>query len=244
MREALVLLHGWGMTPGVFGGLASALQSTRDVHAIALPGYAARAARDPYTLDSLADDVAEAAPQCCVVAGWSFGAQIALRWARTRPSQVQALALIAATPSFAQRPGWKHAIEAEVLQAFVRGLDSDREATLKRFASLQAQGDAQMKTVALALREHLAADSAASTQTLQRGLSVLLQSDLRDELGEIEQNALVIHGEHDRLTPLAAGEHLAGALKRGTLLTIAGAAHAPFLSEPGAVACAIEEFLR
>jgi pimeloyl-[acyl-carrier protein] methyl ester esterase len=238
----LVLLHGWGMTPAVFDEIGARLRGVCDVHALPLPGYCGTPSVSPYTVQGIARSAAAGAGRC-VVAGWSLGGQVALEWARQAPAQVEALVLIGSTPSFVTREGWPHAVEPRVFQGFADAMAANRESTLNRFASLQAQGDAAMKAAALRLRAALCDESDASTQTLCDGLNVLLDTDLRATLGQIEQPALVIHGEHDRLVPFAAGEHLARMLKRGTLAKIAGAAHAPFVTQPDAVVRALEAFL-
>ena len=66
------------------------------------------------------------------------------------------------------------------------------------------------------------------------------QSDFRDarEKGDIAksrdltQTVLVVAGERDTLTPLPASHYLAEHLPDARLVTIKGAAHAPFLSHP------------
>jgi len=40
----------------------------------------------------------------------------------------------------------------------------------------------------------------------------------------------VLHGEHDRVAPLAAGRHLGSSLPNAELVVIPGAAHAPFIT--------------
>jgi pimeloyl-[acyl-carrier protein] methyl ester esterase len=241
--KTLVLLHGWAMTPAVFDDLAARLAAVCTVHAIALPGYCGAAASADETVASLAASIAARAPRRCVVAGWSLGGQVALEWARSRPQQVEALALIAATPSFVQRDGWPHAVERGVFDAFGAALHASRERALERFASLQAQGEPAMKTVLARLRRCICGETDASTVTLEGGLRVLLETDLREAPRDIVQEALVIHGECDRLAPLAAAEALAQRLERGSLRTITGAAHAPFVSRPDAVAQALKTLL-
>lgn len=239
----LVFLHGWGIRNEVFDDLAERLQPRRDVWSFALPGYEAREPCSPYALDAVVEDLAADAPARCVVAGWSLGGQIALRWALAKPEQVTALVLIATTPSFVQRDGWPHAVAVDVLGSFAAGLAEDRQGTLRRFASLQAQGDERMKAVALALRAALPAEADASTASLQQGLKLLLDTDVRNDLARIEQRALVVHGDGDRLVPHAAGEHIAATLARGERHLVRGAGHAPFLSRPAEVASALEAFL-
>ncbi|HEV7803330.1 MAG TPA: alpha/beta hydrolase, partial [Burkholderiales bacterium] len=79
-------------------------------------------------------------------------------------------------------------------------------------------------------------------RTLQRGLDVLIDTDLRAVLREIGTEALVIHGERDALVPLAAAEYLASRLPRGRLAIVPGAAHAPFVSDAQTVADLMVEF--
>jgi pimeloyl-[acyl-carrier protein] methyl ester esterase len=242
--KTVVLLHGWGMTPAVFDEIAGRLRGVCEVRALPLPGYCGVPAVAPCTVEALARSVAARAPERCVVAGWSLGGQVALQWARRDKDQVEALVLVGSTPSFVTRAGWQWAVEPAVFQGFAEAMATDRAPTLNRFASLQAQGDSAMKAAALRLRAALCSEQDASTATLCDGLTVLLDTDLRAALDEIEQPALVIHGENDRLVPIAAGEHLARALKRARLARIGGAAHAPFIAQGEAVADAVQAFLR
>jgi pimeloyl-[acyl-carrier protein] methyl ester esterase len=242
--KTLVLLHGWGMTPSILDEVGDRLRGACEIHALPLPGYCGTPGVAPYTVETLAQSAAARAPRRCVVAGWSLGGQVALEWARRAPEQVEALVLIGSTPSFVTRVGWPHAVEPAVFRGFAEAMTSNRDSTLKRFASLQAQGDAAMKPAAMRLRAALCAERDASTPTLCEGLRVLLDADLRAALAHVEQPVLVIHGENDRLVPLAAGEHLARAMKRAQLLKVPGAAHAPFVTQPDAVVDAIAGFVR
>ena len=241
MRDArdVVLLHGWGTTTGIWKDLATRLTPRYRVHACDLPGYGASPACEPYTLHAIAEAVARAAPGRCRVIGWSLGGQVALAWAQAHPQQVVRLALIAATPCFVQREDWAHAVPAEVLNGFSGALGADCAGTLRRFVSLQAQGDALERNVARQLRTALAAAGGAA---LAGGLQILLETDLRARLGAIRQPALVLHGDRDQLAPLAAGEHLSRRLPAAWLTVVRGAAHAPFLSKPQEVAAAVDEF--
>src|SRR5687767_4910167 len=102
VRE-LVLLHGWGSSPGVWDGLARRLAPRFLVHALPLSGCDADPAR---SLQAIVAAVIQAAPRRCGVIGWSLGGEVALAWARHAQRQVQRVALIAATPCFTHRPGW------------------------------------------------------------------------------------------------------------------------------------------
>lgn len=222
--------------------MAAHLAPRRVAHAPDLPGYGATPACAPYTLEGIAAAVARAAPPRCHVIGWSLGGQVALAWARSAPQQVVRIALIATTPCFTQRANWSHAVTAEALAGFSKGLTAGRAGTLRRFMSLQAQGDEKAGQVARLLRAAHAARNGPALETLAGGLRILIESDLRDALGSIRQSVLVVHGDRDNLAPLAAGEYLSRQLLNARLLVLRGAAHAPFLSKPEATSAALREF--
>jgi pimeloyl-[acyl-carrier protein] methyl ester esterase len=239
--KALVLLHGWGMNASVFEALSALLVSRYRVYTPDLPGHGGRAACEPYTLETLAGDIAADAPESCCVAGWSLGALVALAWARARPTQVERLALLGATPCFSRRDDWTPAVAPAVMQTFAASLADDAQGTLVRFIALQAQGDSKAKHVRARLSASLTARPAPPVDVLQHGLHILDTADLRAALGAIAQPALVVHGERDQLVPLAAAEYLARALGRGKLRVVAAASHAPFVSDPDAVSALIAE---
>jgi pimeloyl-[acyl-carrier protein] methyl ester esterase len=237
----IVLLHGWGMNPAVFDGLAAKLGERHAISAPALPGHGSSRVCESYTLDSLVRDISTNAPQRCGVVGWSLGAHVALQWARARPQQVKRLALIAATPCFVRRDDWHAAVDASMLRAFSDGVRNAPEETLQRFAFLQAHGDRAAKRVMQTLRAALSTHALPSSTLLAHGLDILRDQDLRPVLGDIAQPTLIVHGENDQLVPLAAARELAERLPHARLAIVAGAAHAPFVSSPEIVSRLVSE---
>lgn len=238
----VVFLHGWGSNGSVWTELAARLAPRYRAHVPDLPGYGRAPRCAPYALDGLADSVAGAAPPRCNVVGWSLGGQVALAWARRAPRQVDRIALIATTPCFLRRADWPHGVARDVLDGFSGALAADRARALKRFASLQSQDDDKQKQVARRLRAALAVIDIPAAETLEDGLRMLIGTDLRGTLGSIRQPALVVHGDRDRVAPLAAGEHLSSGLPSARLIVLEGVAHAPFLSRAREVATALQEF--
>ena len=238
----VVLLHGWSMHGGVWNELARALAPRCRVHAVDLPGHGASPACTPYALERIASELAAHMPEHCAVCGWSLGGQVALAWARGAPRQVKQLALIATTPCFARRDDWPHAVEARVLHEFAEALAADYDGTLKRFLALQARGDAHAGAVNRRLRKCLLARGRPGTQVLRQGLQILLDTDLRTQLDAITQPTLVVHGDRDGLTPLAAGAYLSRMLPDARLAVVHGAAHAPFVAYAGEVSALLVDF--
>lgn len=246
----VVLLHGWASHPDVFRGLALALEKPLAlgkkfrVQVMALPGHADAATCTPYTLERIADALAANAPKSCSVIGWSLGAQVALTWAQRAPKQVQRLALIGATPCFTQCSGWPHATAPAVMRQFTAQIKRDCPSVLRRFVALQSLNDTHAVRVAHKLRTALFTHPLPAPAVLEAGLEILRVADLRALLPSISQPTLVIHGEHDAVTPCAAGEALSAALRNARFHKIAGAGHAPFLSDQNAVATLLQAFLQ
>jgi pimeloyl-[acyl-carrier protein] methyl ester esterase len=236
----VVLLHGWGFSAQIWSELAGRLVPRYRVHAPDLPGYGTAPACSPYTLETMAEAAARAAPRRCHVVGWSLGGEIALAWARRAPRQVDRLALIGATPCFAARPGWPCATPRAVLGEFGRRLADDRPGTMARFVAAQAKGDARARRFSATLARACA--DRTSQGVLAAGLDVLLAADLRGKLRDVSQPALVLHGAHDRIVSPAAGRRLAAALPDARFELMRSCAHAPFLSQPGKVAQRLREF--
>ena len=241
--QHVVLLHGWASHPQVLRGLARALEKRFRVHVMALPGYSEAATCTPYTLERMADTLSAAAPKLCSVVGWSLGAQVALTWAQRAPKQVQRLALISATPCFMQRADWPRAVAPVVMRQFTAAIKRDCPSVLRRFVALQSLGDRHAVRVAHKLRTALFTNPLPAQEVLEAGLDILRVADLRAILPSIQQPTWVLHGECDAVTPCAAGQALSGALRHPQFHKIAGAGHAPFLSDPDAVAALLHEFL-
>ena len=226
----LVLVHGWGTDSGIWSELAEGLSPHFRVHMVDLPGCGGSAECKPYDLDQLVAMLARDMPSRCGVAGWSLGGQIAVAWARRAADQVERVALIATSPCFSRRADWPHAVCGELLQEFARDLAADGPGTLRRFYALEALGDASTRKAAARLRACLERRGAPSVAALEGGLNILLATDQRGELAAVSQPVLVLHGDRDRVAPLAAARHAAAELRNSELVVIPGAAHVPFVT--------------
>lgn len=238
MTREVVLLNGWGMTRAAWQPLLAQLPGGWTTHAYDLHELNAHRSAG---IGDFAQAAAARAPECCDVIAWSLGAQIALRWAHDRPEQVGRLALLAATPCFVGRADWPHGMDAAVFDDFATGVRSDAAGALARFALLQAKGDVDASAVARTLRAALCRDAVA-LNALRAGLECLRRTDLRMQVAAVNQATLLVHGANDGLVSVAACEWLRNLLPAGDVQIFSGAAHAPHVSAPQAVAAAIAEF--
>jgi pimeloyl-[acyl-carrier protein] methyl ester esterase len=240
----LVLLHGWALHGGMWGPWLERLTDRARLHVVDLPGHG----RSGWTvathdLAGLVRAVYPHVPRDAVVLGWSLGGMLALELGRHHVRQLRALILMATTPRFLAGPDWEHGLDPAVLDEFSRGLALDYRRTVQNFLALQTRGDEHALETLRLMRSRLAAHGEPDRRALATGLDVLRGADLRDQLPRVTLPALVIAGDHDRLTPPGAGRELAARLPMARFRCVERSGHAPFLSHPDEVLAEVLGFL-
>lgn len=241
----LVLLHGWGMTPGIWNGLRICL-SPHMPRIPALPGHAGAAPAEA-VLRAWGGMLLKELPERFVLCGWSLGAMVALDLAHRHPDRIARLVLIGATPRFVSLAApqnddaWPYGIAPQTMSGFIDNFASDPDATLRRFLALQTVGESRRRGVVHALGRAISSIETADRTGLADGLRLLADSDLRDVAGRIRQPTTLIHGRNDALIPVAAAEWLASAMPDARLTIFDDCGHVPFVSQPEACARLIEE---
>ena len=239
----LAMLHGWGMNLRVFDLLREDLDD-QETWAIDLPGHG----RSPWWPEAASfevqrDAVLAALPPRCVLVGWSLGAKLALSIAADFPRQVSALVLISATPRHMQSHDWPEGMKHEALEVFERALEQDWQHTLDDFVWLQLRGSRNAGESQQIMTAALSAQGAPQPAALAAGLALLGSVDLRAQVGRIQQPALIVTGQHDRVTSPEAARWLAAAMPHAQLIEVPRAGHAPLVSHHAEVAAAMREFL-
>jgi pimeloyl-[acyl-carrier protein] methyl ester esterase len=240
----LVLLHGWALHGGMWGPWLDGLARQARLHVLDLPGHGRSAwPAGAGDLAGLARAVFPAVPSGAAVLGWSLGGMVALELARQHPRHLRALVLLGTTPKFLAGPDWDHGLRPAVLEEFSAGLAGDYRRTVQNFLTLQARGDEHALETLRLLRRRLATHGEPDRAALAAGLRILREADLRDSLPRLALPALVVAGEHDRLTPPEAGRALASALPAARFRLVERSGHAPFLSHPAEVLGEVAGFL-
>lgn len=240
----LVLLHGWAMHGGVFGGLVGELREHYTLHVVDLPGHGgshavALSGELDDTVDALFEQLPDA-PWC----GWSLGGLFALRAALRAPSRVTALGMLCASPRFVRGDGWRHGVSAEIFRDFAAGLRSDYHGTLERFAALEAFGSDRARDAVRALRGELFARGEPPAGSLARGLELLETSDLRDALPQLAVPSLWLAGRRDRVVAPRAMRQAAALAPESQFVQIEHGGHAPFITDAGEVARHLRDWLQ
>lgn len=215
----LVLLHPVGLDRTFWGPLASA--PAHRVVSVDLRGHGAspRAERGT-TLDDFADDVHAAIGRHCrgpaTVLGLSFGGMLAQMVALRHPADVAALVLCGCTGGFAQeiRP----VLRERGLAAERDGMASVVDATIERWFTPAFRADPAVDRV----RERLRTDDVAAWSAAWHAIATF---DAYPRHGEIRVPTLVVAGESDAATPLAAATRLAQSIAGARLHVLPGAPH-------------------
>jgi malonyl-CoA O-methyltransferase len=240
----VVLLHGWALHGGMWGPWLEPLAERARLHFVDLPGHG----RSPWpagaaSLRDLARAVSPHVPAGAAVLGWSLGGMVALELARARPGDLAALVLVATTPCFLARDDWPSGMSPAVLDGFAAGLGGDYRRTISNFLALQTWGDEHATQALRSLRARLDDHGEPDPRALAAGLEILRHADLRQHLDRIAVPTLVMAGEHDRITPAAAGRELAARLPTARFVQVPKAGHAPFLSHAEIVRAEVTDFL-
>ncbi len=250
----LLLVHGWAMHGGIFAGLAEALAARFRILRVDLPGHGgSRSSSVPLALDAVADDLVEVLDAAAadaehrddgpaLVVGWSLGGLFAMAFAARHPARVRGLGMIAASPRFVQASDWPAGMDSQVFERFAEELVRDDHGTLDRFLMLQAQGSAQPRDELRFLRAMLFERGQPAAHALHEGLGLLQSSDLRAELPKLAMPSLWLGGRRDHLVSTPALQAAASLAPHATLRVFENAGHAPFLSQPQAVADALTIF--
>jgi pimeloyl-[acyl-carrier protein] methyl ester esterase len=242
-----VLLHGWSLSHRAFAPQISALAGRFRVIAPDLRGHGdSTAPATACTIDDFAADLvallAALEVTGALVAGWSWGAEIALAALPSLGDRVAGLALLSATPRFTAGEDWPHGLPQSHVRALrarlARAPDDTRRAF---FHGMFADGE-----LADPERERLAADQLAVTPDVgaaRATLDALAATDLRDRVAPArELPVLLVHGDGDAICMPAASAWIHAQLPRSRREVLAGAGHAPQLSRPEQVSSLLAAF--
>lgn len=227
--EPIILLHGWGMHSLVFSSLSTELAKTREVIRVDLPGYGGSVWDPGLSFSEQAAQIAAVLPAGDIL-GWSMGGLFATEMLRQQPQQFNRLLLVCSNPCFVRRVDWYCAVDAMVFDAFADSLLQDWQATLRRFLSLQMQGNEQSRQLIRQLIAALQISQPPHLDALRFGLQLLKQQDMRSVLSTFERPIKMILGCRDTLVPKTLGVEICHINPNIEVKFFATAAHVPFLS--------------
>jgi len=249
MKLPLVLLHGWGVSASIWNPILEPLKPHADVVLLELPGYGTDGDYSgDYSLDAIVAEVLARAPEKANWVGWSLGATVAMTAAIRHPQRFNRLQLISPTPCFSNQADWQNGTDVEPFNKLADDFDKDYSKAIGKFLLLQALmkdrsniGDA--KRLVRDLRSQLCESAQPTNETLQGGLEILRQTDLRSQLAELTVETQVIAGKDDQVVPCAASQFVFDHIPRAHSFHKLAAGHLPFLQEPAKYIELLKQFI-
>jgi pimeloyl-[acyl-carrier protein] methyl ester esterase len=159
------------------------------------------------------------------------------------PKKIHRMVLVGGTPCFINQTDWSFGVDLRDFNDFANKLFKDYKSTMMNFYTLQLMHSKHSKLLIKNLKEMNEEVDPPKVKSLQLGLDILLNNDLRGDINKINHRTLLIVGDMDRLTPKSASMWLESHLKQAQLKIIQGASHIPFLSHPDDFFDHLDQFL-
>ena len=239
----LVLIHGWGMHSSIWEPIINKFSNEYTLHLVDIPGMGKSHVIDPYDLDHVVEAISKALPTSFDILGWSLGSLIALKMSLMYPKKIHRMVLVGGTPCFINQKDWFYGVDVRDFNDFANKLFKNYKSTMINFYTLQLMHSKNSKLLIKELKRIDEAENPPEVKSLQLGLDILLNNDLRDDINKIQHQTLLITGDMDRITPMSASMWLENQLKAGQLKVIEGASHIPFLSHPDEFLNHLDQFL-
>ena len=237
-------IHGFGGDKETWLLMSALLTRARGLALIDLPGHGASAevAESDASIRHHAEAVLRVLDHAgidrAIICGNSMGGGVALRLAASYPARVAGLVLVAS-------------IGRDVHDGPARTwVDGDnplipREEDVDKFMAIALE---RPPPVGRAVIRHVIMERVRRADALQKLFRGFVlagdEAGVPRDVGAIDQRALVIHGEQDRIISKRVAEDLVLALPRAELVVMRGVGHAPQLEAPRHTARLVEAFAR
>lgn len=238
----LVLVHGFPVDCRMWEAQVSELSSRWRVIAPDLRGFGRSASSDPFTIESLADDVhrllveIDALP--CVLGGFSMGGYVALSYFVKYSDTLKGLILVD-TKAAADTPQQKEGRAKMAELARTRGAGAVADEMVPK----QLSGETPQKRPGVAAALYRLMEQCPPA-TIEHALMAM--RDRRDRsasLSDIRLPTLMIVGDNDSITPPDIARGMQRQIAGSELEIIRGAGHMSPMEQPAQVNRAIERFL-
>jgi non-heme chloroperoxidase len=235
--DPVVLIHGWPLSDAMFEYQYAALvkNGCRAI-GITLRGFGqSDKPYGKYNYDVFADDIKvileDLQIENAVLCGFSFGGATVIRFAsKYKNAHISKLALFgAAAPCEVRRDDFPYGLPIEVLDSLIELNSVNRPKLIEEFGKLFAASETALPKN---ISDWLTRIQFQSTQyTMEQGLYMIRDSDLRSDLPKIKIATAIFHGKLDKLCPFELAEQLHNGVANSKLIVFENSGHALFLEE-------------
>ena len=231
----VLLLHGWGSSFEVYGGIISALCDRCRLVAVNFPGCGGSdTMKKPWTLDDYCDFVLKfmkaVGLQNPIMIGHSHGGRVILKMAATGMVNPPKIVLLDSAGLIPKKSA-KQKIRAKSFK------------TIKRVLTLPVIKNYSEGLLDKARKHYGSADYNAAPEVLRKTMVSLVNTDLRDIISNISCPTLLIWGEKDTATPLSDAEIIKSLIPDSGLCVIKVAGHYSFCEQPYQAAAILKSFI-
>ncbi|MFP3866647.1 MAG: alpha/beta fold hydrolase [Desulfobacteraceae bacterium] len=214
----LVLLHGWAADSRIWQRQQEHFSPVADLQVPDLPLWEAAWLDDYLRPLPLSDTV---------LVGWSLGGMLALETVARMRNIPRALVLVGVTACFCRRPDFRLGTPPALVRTMRRRLWSEPANVVHDFAELCLAPEEKLYD-----QEWLSLwPRPESPEFLAQGLDYLLEQDLRPWLRRLKGEVIIVHGEQDRVAPVAQAYYLQAQIPTARLDIYQNAGHLPFLTQ-------------
>lgn len=188
-----------------------------------------------YNYDVFADDVGKVLEELdlrgVTLAGHSMGGAISLHYmARHKGERVSRLALFgAAAPSFTKRPGFPHGLDPAGVDGFIESCRADRAKLNEDFGKIFFRSENAVSPKLGEWFHNMGME--ASPHATEACLVALRDSDLRDDMAQVNAPTAIFHSAQDKICPFALAEAMAAGIKGAMLIRFENSGHGLFYEE-------------
>jgi pimeloyl-ACP methyl ester carboxylesterase len=217
--DPLVLLAGFGSSMAFWNDVVSDASGRFTVITLDNRGSGETEYDGPFTIDDMADDVAELLKKLSFekahVLGWSMGSQVAQSLAIRYPDKVSTLALVS---SYLRRP--------ERSSFMFHGMiEAAREGMPLRYLSVPLKAMCLPERYFATRKRSAAEDFGYSIDGLEDQMRAVDLYSTEDHAHMIMAPTLSIHGSEDYMVPLEFGDALADRIRDCTMIRLRGEGH-------------------
>ena len=240
MKKEILVFSGWATTCDVWRLIIPALSLRYQVNCIA-PSWVQESdfTASLNNVQKYVDELAQTIRSKQCLLAWSMGGLLAILLAKRHPQLVEKICLLSSVPKFVSREGRYAGIDYNWFQSFLEQYKQQPLRMLKKFLTLQVNGDEYAKQALVLLKDACPLDT-YNLQECQYGLQILSDFDLTTELLNIKCDIEFIHGEQDAVVNVDAAQYFAKT-SCSPLHLIPGAGHAPHLSHPSELESLIQQ---
>ena len=236
--KPVVLMHGWGCERATVASIAAALEESRRVVSIDLPGHG-RSTEPPLTAqgqpwgvyeyaDTVEKLIAGLGLERPALIGHSYGGRIAIILGSRM--ETERIVLVDSAGIKAKRP-LKYYLKVYSFKA------------MKKLLPVVMGKKRAEAVIERRRRKAGSADYAQASPMMRMVMSRSVNQDLRHLLPAIKAPTLLIWGENDTATPLSDAKLMEKLIPDAGLVSFKGAGHYSFLDNPGQFRAVIRNFL-